>query len=186
MSSAFYCKTTLFFTNLLITKQNSKKQTSMTRAITLFLFLFVTWILWSGYYSPLLLTLGVLSCVLSVYMTVRMQILDKEGFPIEVLLRFIAYLPWLLRELVKSGVEISICVLNPKARIAPRLVKVRPAQKTSVGLMIYANSITLTPGTVSIDVSKHAIEVHTLTDNAEKDLMNGAMNNKIQAIEGNS
>ena len=155
----------------------------MLRTVTVFLFLSGNWVLWSGYYNPLLLTLGVFSCGLSVYMAVRMQLLDKEGFPIEIFLSFLAYLPWLLRELVKSGVEISLCVLNPRVHIAPRIVKIKPTQKTSLGLMIYANSITLTPGTVSIGVSNEEIEVHTLTDNAEKDLINGTMNRRVAAIE---
>jgi multicomponent Na+:H+ antiporter subunit E len=116
-------------------------------------------------------------------MAVRMQLLDKEGFPIEIFLSFLAYLPWLLRELVKSGVEISMCVLNPRVNITPRIVKIKPSQKTPLGLMIYANSITLTPGTVSISVSNEEIEVHTLTDNAEKDLINGTMNHRVAAIE---
>ena len=155
----------------------------MLRTVTVFLFLSGNWVLWSGYYNTLLLTLGVFSCALSVYMAVRMQLLDKEGFPIEIFLSFLAYLPWLLRELVKSGVEISLCVLNPRVHIAPRIVKIKPTQKTSLGLMIYANSITLTPGTVSIGVSNEEIEVHTLTDNAEKDLINGTMNRRVAAIE---
>ena len=155
----------------------------MLRTVTVFFFLSGNWVFWSGYYNPLLLTLGVFSCALSVYMAVRMQLLDKEGFPIEILLSFLAYLPWLLRELVKSGVEISLCVLNPRVHIAPRIVKIKPTQKTSLGLMIYANSITLTPGTVSIGVSNEEIEVHTLTDNAEKDLINGTMNRRVAAIE---
>ena len=155
----------------------------MLRTATIFLFLSGNWVLWSGYYNPLLLTLGVFSCALSVYMAVRMQLLDKEGFPIEIFLSFLAYLPWLLRELVKSGVEISMCVLNPRVNITPRIVKIKPSQKTPLGLMIYANSITLTPGTVSISVSNEEIEVHTLTDNAEKDLINGTMNHRVAAIE---
>ncbi len=155
----------------------------MLRTVTVFLFLSGNWVLWSGYYNPLLLTLGVFSCALSVYVAVRMQLLDKEGFPIEIFLSFLAYLPWLLRELVKSGVEISLCVLNPRVHIAPRIVKIKPTQKTPLGLMIYANSITLTPGTVSIGVSNEEIEVHTLTDNAEKDLINGTMNRRVAAIE---
>jgi len=155
----------------------------LLRTVTVFLFLSGNWVLWSGYYNPLLLTLGVFSCALSVYVAVRMQLLDKEGFPIEIFLSFLAYLPWLLRELVKSGVEISLCVLNPRVHIAPRIVKIKPTQKTPLGLMIYANSITLTPGTVSIGVSNEEIEVHTLTDNAEKDLINGTMNRRVAAIE---
>ena len=70
-------------------------------------------------------------------------------------------------------------------KIAPRIVKVRPSQRTSLGLMIYANSITLTPGTVTISVSKDQIEVHTLTDNAEKDLNSAIMDNRVEAIEEN-
>ena len=157
----------------------------MFRVTLLSLFLFSIWLLWSGYYNPLLLSLGVLSCGLSVLIANRMKLSDEEGFPIEIFFRLLAYLPWLLGELYKSGLEVSRLVLNPKTKIAPRIVKVRPSQRTSLGLMIYANSITLTPGTVTISVSKDQIEVHTLTNNAEKDLNSAIMDNRVEAIEEN-
>ena len=155
------------------------------RTLLLFIFLFLLWILWSGFYNSLLLSLGGLSCFLSVYLTVRMHALDEEGFSLKTGLRFLSYLPWLMRELIKSGIEISLCVINPKAKIAPRVVTIKPSQQTSIGLLIYANSITFTPGTVSTFVSNNKIEVHVITDSAEKDLINGAMNDKVKAIEEN-
>ena len=113
------------------------------------------------------------------------EIIRRGRIPRRNLFRLLAYLPWLLGELYKSGLEVSRLVLNPKTKIAPRIVKVRPSQRTSLGLMIYANSITLTPGTVTISVSKDQIEVHTLTDNAEKDLNSAIMDNRVEAIEEN-
>ena len=134
----------------------------------------------------LLLSLGGLSCLLSVYLTIRMNITEEDGFTVKAGLRFLTYLPWLMRELIKSGIEISLCILNPNEKIAPRVVKIKPSQRTSIGLMIYANSITLTPGTVSTLVSNNEIEVHTITENAEKSLINGMMNNKVKSIEENT
>lgn len=176
-----------FFTqiNLLATITTNLRCYFLFRVTVLSLFLFSIWLLWSGYYNPLLLSLGVLSCGLSVLIANRMKLSDEEGFPVEIFFRLLAYLPWLLGELYKSGLEVSRLVLNPKTKIAPRIVKVRPSQRTSLGLMIYANSITLTPGTVTISVSKDQIEVHTLTDNAEKDLNSAIMDNRVEAIEEN-
>ena len=120
------------------------------------------------------------------YLTIRMNITEEKGFTVKAGLRFLTYLPWLMRELIKSGIEISLCILNPNEKIAPRVVKIKPSQRTSIGLMIYANSITLTPGTVSTLVSNNEIEVHTITENAEKSLINGMMNNKVKSIEENT
>jgi multicomponent Na+:H+ antiporter subunit E len=108
---------------------------------------------------------------------------DEEILSLKFGLRFLAYLPWLMLELIKSGIEISLCIVNSSAKITPRVIKIKPSQRTSTGLMIYANSITFTPGTVSTLVSNEEIEVHTITDNAEKDLINGVMNGKVKAIE---
>ena len=120
------------------------------------------------------------------YLTIRMNITAEKGFTVKAGLRFLTYLPWLMRELIKSGIEISLCILNPNEKIAPRVVKIKPSQRTSIGLLIYANSITLTPGTVSTLVSNNEIEVHTITENAEKSLINGMMNNKVKSIEENT
>ena len=69
----------------------------MLRAFGLGLTLFAFWLALSGHYTPLLLTLGVVSCVLVVSLAHRMDAIDEEGVPLQVSLRLLAYLPWLLK-----------------------------------------------------------------------------------------
>jgi multicomponent Na+:H+ antiporter subunit E len=151
-------------------------------AVNLSLILIVTWLLWSGYYrNPMLVTLGVLSCIGVVAFVRRMRFVDNE----EVLpLRFALYLPWLLWEIVKANVDVARRILDPKLPISPRLIKVKATQKRDLCRVLYANSITLTPGTVSIKMEDDEITVHALTREAAEGVETGVMDAKVTRLEG--
>jgi multicomponent Na+:H+ antiporter subunit E len=158
----------------------------MYRAISLNIVLFAIWLLWSGHYTALLVSFGVLSCLLSVYLCQRMGIIDPEGHPIHLLGGFLAYIPWLAWALVKANVDIARRILTPSLPISPRLIRVKASQKTHLGQVIYANSITLTPGTVSVDVEEGSIEVHALTKAAAEELIGGEMDRRVTRLENES
>jgi multicomponent Na+:H+ antiporter subunit E len=155
----------------------------MYRTISLNIMLFAIWLLWSGHYTALLLSFGVLSCLLSVYLCQRMGIIDPEGHPIHMLFGFLTYFPWLAWALVRANLSITRCILSPSLPIAPRLIRVKASQKTHLGQVIYANSITLTPGTVSVDVEEGAITVHALTQDAASDILSGSMDRRVTRLE---
>ena len=155
----------------------------MYRTISLNIMLFAIWLLWSGHYTALLLGLGVLSCLLSVYLCQRMGIIDLEGHPTHMLFGFVAYLPWLAWALVRANLSIARCILTPSLPISPRLIRVKASQKTHLGQVIYANSITLTPGTVSVDVEEGAITVHALTQDAASEVLAGPMDRRVTRLE---
>ena len=156
----------------------------MAHAISLALVLYGLWLLLSGHYEPLLLGFGVLSCGLVVAIALRMDVVDREGHPIHLSRRALAYWPWLLLEIVKSNVDVARRVLHPALPISPTLVRVKASQTSALGQVIYANSITLTPGTVSIELEDGMIDVHALTGEAAAALEAGEMNRRIVAMMG--
>jgi multicomponent Na+:H+ antiporter subunit E len=134
----------------------------LLRAIGLGLVLFAFWLALSGHYTPLLLSFGVGSCVLVVYLSHRMDVLDSEGVPLQVAGRFMAYLPWLLKEVFVANMEVAKVILDPKLPISPRMVVFHGSQDSDLGRAIYANSITLTPGTITTGVEGQEFEIHAL------------------------
>lgn len=134
----------------------------MLRSLGLGAILYGFWLLLSGHYTPLLLGLGVLSCALVVFIARRMDVVDEEGLPLQIVPRFIAYLPWLLLEILKSNLVMARIVLSPKMSIQPTLGRYPIPFKTDLGRVIYGNSVTLTPGTVTTQIDKDTIEVHVL------------------------
>lgn len=144
----------------------------------------VVWLLWSGHYTALLVGLGLCSCVLVAAVSARMGIADGEGHPIHLLGRSVLYWPWLLWSIARANVAVARCILHPRLPISPTLVQVRAGQKSALGRVVYANSITLTPGTVSLDVSGDLISVHALTRASAGELLSGAMDRRVSAMEG--
>jgi multicomponent Na+:H+ antiporter subunit E len=132
------------------------------RAIGLGLVLFGFWLALSGHYTPLLLSFGVGSCVLVVYLAHRMETVDREGVPLHVAGRFLAYLPWLMKEVLVANVEVARVILHPRLPISPRIVVFHGSQATDLGRAIYANSITLTPGTITTGVTGQEFQIHAL------------------------
>ncbi len=154
----------------------------MKRTILLFMLLAVTWWLWSGHIEAFILLLGLASVIAVVWLARNMGITDAEGAPL-VQGRVFIYAVWLAKEIVKANVEVARVILDPNLPIRPRLIRIRANQKTELGRVILANSITLTPGTVSVDMQGDRIWVHALSfEGAEEDL-SGDMDRRICRLE---
>ena len=80
--------------------------------------------------------------------------------------------------------QVASVILNPRLAIRPRLVRVKGSQKTELGQVIYANSITLTPGTITLDVRDGEFLVHALTEEAAAGVESGNMDRRVTALEG--
>jgi multicomponent Na+:H+ antiporter subunit E len=130
--------------------------------VGLLLLLLVSWVLWSGIYQPLLLWLGLFSCLLSTWLAQRMGFFHHI-MPLRALLRLPAYWWWLLCEVIKSSLEVARLVLSPSLPISPTVVELTTTEATDVGKVILGNSITLSPGTVTIDMHEDRLLVHCLT-----------------------
>jgi len=147
--------------------------------------LFAFWLLLSGMYVPFLMAAGV-GCSLFVYLLARrMGLIDREGFPLHLLGRALfSYWPWLIKEIVKSAWDVSRRIIDPRLPISPALVEFAPSQKTALGLVIHANSITLTPGTIAVEVEPGRFLVHALTTEAAAGLAGSEMDRRCTALEG--
>ena len=156
----------------------------MLHAISLGLVLFGTWLLLSGYFEPTLLAFGIASCVLIVAIGHRMDVVDHEGHPIHLGWKAVLYWLWLLVEIVKANLDVARRIIDPKLPIHPVLVTVKTSQATELGQVIYANSITLTPGTISIRIVDDTILVHAVAKELADDLGAGEMDRRVTAIEG--
>jgi multicomponent Na+:H+ antiporter subunit E len=154
------------------------------RSLSLGVSLFVLWLLLSGHFEPLLIILGIVSCVLVVVIAHRMDVIDHEGHPIGLTPRILLYWPWLLWEIVKANIDVIRRLIDPKLPISPTIVRVKATQKTELGRVIYANSITLTPGTVTIDVEGHELVVHALSREGAEALETGEMDRRVTSFEG--
>ncbi len=151
----------------------------------LFVLLFGTWLLWSGHYTPMLIGFGVGSCALVLLLSRRMGIVDDEGFPLGLTPRILRYLPWLAIEVIKSNLELARRVLDPRLPIGPELVELTASQRTDLGRVTYANSITLTPSTVTIEAeSDGAFLVHAVSPETAADLRSGEMDRQVTRMEG--
>lgn len=156
----------------------------MFRTLSLGLFCFTVWLLLSGFVSAVLLGFGMVSCVLVIVIARRMQIIDAEGHPVQLFARAPGYWFWLIKEIIKANIDVAKRVLDPTLPISPTLIRVKAVQHTALGRVIYANSITLTPGTLAIRLQKDEIEVYALTREAAERLLEGEMARRVNRLEG--
>ncbi len=156
----------------------------MLQTLSLGAVLYGLWLLLSGHYQPLLLGLGVASTIVVVLIARRMDLIDREGHPIHLSWRFLLYLPWLGWEIVKANIDIARVIVRPKMAIGPTVLRLKGTQKSELGHVIYANSITLTPGTVTIGLEEGVLSVHALTREAAEGLIRGDMDRRVAAVEG--
>ena len=158
----------------------------MKSAVALFVILMALWLLLSGHYTAMLISIGV-GCSFGVaLLAVRMGIADPEGVPVHLLPRAVRYVPWLAKEVLLANVDVARRILTPRRQpnVSPRLLDVTTTQKSDLGRVLYANSITLTPGTVSIRVYGRRITVHAIAENVAEGLERGEMDRRVTRFEG--
>lgn len=143
------------------------------------------WVLLSGMMDPLMLTFGLSSCLLVAWIVSRLQVTDSKEHVFAIFIRLLTYIPWLAKEIVVSNIDVAKRIWAKDMPISPTIVTVNASQKTALGLVIHANSITLTPGTLSIDVEDGAIEVHALAAESLDALHEGEMDRRVARLEGN-
>lgn len=156
----------------------------MVRLLSLGFTLLLFWLLLSGHYTTFLITIGVVACIAILALARRMNIVDEEGHPVQLALPALTYWPWLVIQIAKSTWVVTRIILDPKLPISPTLVKLKASQKTRIGVNVYANSITLTPGTISVDVDGNDITVHAITRDGAADVAAGVMDRRVTAFEG--
>ena len=154
----------------------------MKHAASLTLTLFILWLLLSGHYNVLLISLGLLSSLLTVVLALRMDVIDHESHPLHLRRQLPRYWVFLSREVILANLDVVRRILTPGKSFSPQLRQLPLPQKTALGQVIYANSITLTPGTVTVQLGTDSIRIHALSREAADDLQTGRM---AQAIPDN-
>ncbi len=156
------------------------------RKVSAAISLFVFWVLLSGYFTPFLLTAGAVSAIAVVAFARRLELVDPEGHPIDYSFAMALYFPWLLAEIVKSAWDVVKIIVDPRLPISPVFVRVKPSQATAVGRVTYANSITLTPGTITVVAGREEFLVHAITKAGAEGLAQGDMDRRVTRFEGTS
>jgi multicomponent Na+:H+ antiporter subunit E len=156
----------------------------LAQVLSLAVVLFVFWVLLSGFFTPFLLTAGAVSAIAVALLARRMAVADREGHPIHLGRSAVLYWLWLAKEILRSGWNVARIILSPRLPIVPTLVRFRPSQRTAVGLVTHANSITLTPGTLSVEVTRDEFVVHGLTREGAEGCVDSDMDRRVTRFEG--
>ncbi|WP_323844183.1 Na+/H+ antiporter subunit E [Microbulbifer magnicolonia] len=159
----------------------------MRYTLSLFAVLAFIWLANSGHYTPLLLTFGLLSIALVILLARRMQLVDRESQPLHLAAALPGYYWWLFRKIVQSNLEVVACVwrsvFSSDAVISPAHARLTTSLRSDLGKVLYANSITLTPGTVAVALDGDQILVHALTAAGIEELRRGEMERRVGALE---
>jgi len=152
-------------------------------ALSLTASLFLFWVMISGDPGLANLGLGLAAALLAVLISRRMDVIDQESLPIHLTTRLPVYWAWLTVKVIQSNLDVTRCIWTPGHSISPTLVRLKISQETALGKVIYANSITLTPGTVTLAIEEDEILVHALTRADAMALQNGEMDRQVRELE---
>ena len=157
----------------------------MKYSIVLGAMLVAVWLLWSGHFDkPFVIVLGILSCAFSLLLAIRMNIVDEEGAPKQLGIRpFTHYAPWLTWQVIQSNIEVTGIILSPQMPLQRNMVTVTAHADSELGRVILANSLTLTPGTVSVRMEGNQILVHALSFEGSAEDISREMDRRICQME---
>jgi len=155
----------------------------MRHTIFLSLSLVVFWLLNSGHNTPLMLSLGAVSIALVLYIAHRMDVVDHEAQPLHITLKLPGYYAWLTKEIILSNLLVVKHIWLGNKSISPTMKTITVSQKTDIGKVIYANSITLTPGTVTVNLEGDQFMVHALLKESIEELEAGEMDRRVTRLE---
>lgn len=157
----------------------------MGRFIILVVVLAALWLLLSGYFDkPLLLGFGAASCLFTAWLAHRAKVIDEDGVPTGLFPGLIAYMFWLTFEIGKANLMVARQALAIEPKLSPKMFTVPNTPRTTVGKVLLGNSITLTPGTVTVDLLEEEILVHGLTEELADEEGILAMGERVAGIEG--
>lgn len=153
-----------------------------SRPVFLAVLLMLAWLLWSGLYKPLLLGLGVFSSILVVYLSHRLRLFDEPMFELRYLSRLARFWVWLSGEILKSSLHVTRVVLSPKPPISPTVADFDSRCERPLDQAVLGNSITLTPGTLTLQITDGHFVVHALTKSGAQDIISGEMDRRVRAL----
>lgn len=141
--------------------------------------LFGLWVLLSGKFDVFHLSVGFLGAAAIAWFNTDFRHLDEPPIP---LVRLVLYVPWLFWQIVKSSLHVTKVILHPQLPINPKLIRYPTKLGNNHAVVLLGNSITLTPGTVTTEVSSNELVVHALDESSSDDLTAGVLENKIAQV----
>lgn len=144
----------------------------------------IFWLLLSGFIEPLLLSFGAISVVIVLFILKRMDKVENEPGQIGTSIRLIRYTPWLIGQIFSSAIHVTKLIWGSPDKVSPAIAKINAKDVPASSRVLYANSITLTPGTLSVDLDENEVTVHALHRSSIDELKEGQMEKKITGIWG--
>lgn len=167
-------------------KPHDSELVTLKLTASLSFFLLALWLLMSGHYNFLLISMGVVSVAFTMYMSRRMNIIDSEGHPIHLSGKLFKFWFVLAGKVFASNIDVALRILGIKP-VEPQLIKLKLDQDSDLSKVIYANAITLTPGSASLHIEDGYLFVHTISREGAEELLNGDMAKLIpHGISGES
>ncbi|HUV51276.1 MAG TPA: Na+/H+ antiporter subunit E [Anaerolineae bacterium] len=160
-----------------------QRKAEATRFIATFIIMFGFWLLLSGKYDLFHISIGVLCCGLVSHVSHGLLFANPRAGDMRVIVkRFIVYIPWLMYQIVLSNLHVARLALWPKRLIDPKIIEFKSKLESDISMVTLANSITLTPGTITVDVKDGVFYVHAVSKKVAEDLMTGEMEDRIAHI----
>jgi multicomponent Na+:H+ antiporter subunit E len=145
-------------------KAGAQRPASFGSVLLLFATLMLFWVLLNGSLATDMLIVGALaSAVIAIVFRSHLAWFSELRLTPKALATTVAYVFYYLKELVKSNVNVALIVLSPSLPINPGIVTVRTKLKNPMGRMLLCNSITLTPGTLTVDMEGDLLHIHWVT-----------------------
>jgi multicomponent Na+:H+ antiporter subunit E len=166
-----------------IFKGARQTKTEVTRFAATFIIIFGFWLILSGKYDLFHISIGVLCCGLVSHVSHDLLFANPRAGDMRVIVkRFITYIPWLLYQIVLSNLHVARLALGSKNLIDPEIIEFKTKLESDVSLVTLANSITLTPGTITVDIRDGVFYVHAVSKKVAEDLMTGEMEDRIAHV----
>ncbi len=160
-----------------------EEKSGFQNLIMTFVMLFGFWVLLSGKYDLFHLSLGIVCSLLVAYHTHDLLFANvRVGDTRVIAWRFFAYIPWLLYQIITSNIYVASVVLGPKHRVKPQIIRFKTKLESDISWVTLANSITLTPGTITMDIQDGEFFVHALDKKVADDLHAGEMEDRIAHV----
>jgi len=156
----------------------------MVKLFSLGALLFALWVAFSTFLEPLYLIFGLISVGLSLYLAKRLGLLTEDDFPHMAAIRLPLYWLWLGIQVLQSNLKVARLVLSRQPRLHQRFLHVHATQRSELGKAIFANSITLTPGTVTVLAEGDQFLVHALCAQPGDQAALEDMDRRVSAVEG--
>jgi len=151
--------------------------------VAAFLIMFGFWLLLSGHYDLFHISLGALCCGLVAHSSQDLLFANPRAGDMRVIVkRFFTYVPWLIYQIAISNLHVARLALSPSMPIDPEIITFKTKLESDISMVTLANSITLTPGTITIDVKDGVYYVHAVSKKTAEDLMTGEMEDKVAHI----